>query len=63
MPQDQWHLTLVCETSDQLLNMDGGYDEFQLEGGLSPAGTVIACVSKQVGGQGKILYFFKQLVV
>lgn len=28
MPQYQWHLTLVCETSDQLLSMVGGCDEF-----------------------------------
>lgn len=49
-PQYQWHLTLVCETSNQLLNMFDACDEFYLEGGISPAGRVIACVSKKVGG-------------
>lgn len=28
MPQYQWQLTLVCETSDQLLKMVHDYDEF-----------------------------------
>lgn len=50
MPQHHWHLTLVCESSNELLNIVDSYDEFWLEGGIPPAVTVIACVSEKVGG-------------
>lgn len=50
MPEHLWHLIVVCDSSDQLLNIFDGYDEFQLEGDIPPAVTVIAYVSEKVGG-------------